>query len=151
MGIINMASGNSAWRGLHYYKENNVSKYKKLDNSIFEGKVKGSNNKEYNVYLDIKHPRKSKCDCPHAKDKRIICKHIVALYFTVFPEESQKFVKDQEELEKEYEQYEQDVYDNTIKYIRKMSKEELQNSLIEILEESPEWVYDRFVRDKVGY
>lgn len=30
-----------------------------------------------------------------------------------------------------------------------MSKKELQEALIEVLEDAPEWVYDRFVRDKV--
>ena len=32
-----------------------------------------------------------------------------------------------------------------------MSKNELKEALIEILDVSPKWVYDRFVRDRVGY
>ena len=104
MGLINIASGNSIWRGLDYYQENKVSNYKQMSKYEYEGIVNGSNGKKYNVFMDIDHPRKSKCDCPHAKDKRIICKHIVALYFTVFPKEVDKFLKEVEEAEKEYEE-----------------------------------------------
>ena len=151
MGLINIASGNSTWRGLDYYKENKVSDYKKTSDSEYEGIVSGSNGKKYNVFMDIEHPRKSKCDCPHAKDKRIICKHIVALYFTAFPGEVDKFLKEVEEAEKEYKAYEEELYNKTIKYINSMSKNELKEALIEILNVAPEWVYDRFVRDRVGY
>ena len=151
MGLINIASGNSTWRGLDYYKENKVSDYKKISDSKYEGIVNGSNGKKYNVFMDIEHPRKSKCDCPHAKDKRIICKHIVALYFTAFPDEVDKFLKEVEEAEKEYKAYEEELYNKTIKYINSMSKNELKEALIEILNIAPEWVYDRFVRDRVGY
>lgn len=151
MGLINIASGNSTWRGLDYYKENKVSDYKKINDSEYEGIVNGSNGKKYNVFMDIEHPRKSKCDCPHAKDKRIICKHIVALYFTAFPDEVDKFLKEVEEAEKEYAAYEEELYNKTIKYINSMSKNELKEALIETLNVAPEWVYDRFVRDRVGY
>ena len=151
MGLINIASGNSTWRGLDYYKENKVSNYKKTSDSECEGIVNGSNGKKYNVFINIEHPRKSKCDCPHAKDKRIICKHIVALYFTAFPDEVDKFLKEVEEAEKEYKAYEEELYNKTIKYINSMSKNELKEALIEILNVAPEWVYDRFVRDRVGY
>lgn len=150
MKIINIASGNSTWRGLDYYKEKRILSYNKIDEFRYEGKVKGSRNDIYNVFLDIEHPRKSKCDCPHAKDKRIICKHIVALYFTIFPDEVDVFLKTAEEAQKEYEEYENNLYDKTTNYIKSMPKSELQNALIEILNIAPDWVYDRFVRDYVG-
>lgn len=151
MGLINIASRNSTWRGLDYYKENKVSDYKKINDSEYEGIVNGSNGKKYNVFMDIEHPKKSKCNCPHAKDRRVICKHIVALYFTAFPDEVDKFLKEVEEAEKEYEVYEEELYNKTIKYINSMSKNELKEALIETLNVAPEWVYDRFVRDRVGY
>ena len=56
-----------------------------------------------------------------------------------------------EEAEKEYEAYEEELYNKTIKYINSMSKNELKEALIETLNVAPEWVYDRFVRDRVGY
>ena len=151
MGLISVASGASTWRGLEYCKENKISNYKKLSESEYEGRVNGSNKKEYNVFMDVNHPRKSKCNCPHAKDKRIICKHIVALYFTVFPNEVDNFLKEVEESQKKYEEYEEELYKKTLKRINSMSKIELQESIVEILNIAPEWVYDRFVRDKVGF
>lgn len=149
MKVINIASGNSIWRGLEYYKEKKILSYNKIDEFRYEGKAKGSNNAIYNVFLDIEQPRKSKCDCPHAKDKRIICKPIVALYFTIFPNEVEVFLKEVEEAQKEYEEYENNLYNKTINYIRTMSKSELEEAIIEILNVAPEWVYDRFVRDYV--
>ena len=149
MGLIDIASGSSAWRGLDYYNENRVTDYKKLNDYQYEGIVKGSKKSLYNVFMDIEHPRKSKCNCPHAKDRRVICKYIVAMYFTVFPKEADKFLKDAEEAEKEYAEYQEELYNKTIKYINSMSKAELKEALIETLNIAPEWVYDRFTRDKV--
>lgn len=79
MGIISLASGSSCWRGLDYYKEKRVVELNKINENEYSSFVKGTNN--YNVHLDIEHPRKSLCDCPLANGKRIICKHIVATYF----------------------------------------------------------------------
>lgn len=151
MGLLDIASSNSTWRGLDYYKENKGAYYKKVSDSEYEGIINGSNGKKYNAFMDIEHPRKSKCDCPHANGKRVICKHIVALYFTVFPNEVDNFLKEVEEAEKEYEEYEQKLYDKTIKYINSMSKNELKEALIETLNIAPEWFYDRFVRNRIDY
>lgn len=82
MKIINIASNNWVWRGLDYYNEKKIKKYKKISDYEYEAVALGSDKNSYNVFLDTEHSRKSKCNCPHAKDKRIICKHIVALYFT---------------------------------------------------------------------
>lgn len=60
-------------------------------------------------------------------------------------------MKEVEEAEKEYKAHEEELYNKTIKYINSMSKNELKEALIEILNVAPEWVYDRFVRDRVGY
>ena len=151
MGLIDIASGNSTWRGLDYCKENKVSNYKKISECEYQAILNGSNNNKYNVFMDIEHPRKSKCDCPHAKDRRVICKHIVALYFTAFPKEVNKFLKEVEEAEKEYEEYEEELEEKMIKYIKSMSKSELQETVLELLYDGPEWQYDRFIRYKVGY
>lgn len=151
MGLINVASNNSIWKGIDYYESKKVINYTNLNENQYEGIVNGSNNKKYNVFMDIEHPRKSTCNCPHAKDKRIICKHILALYFTIFPDEVSKFLKEVEAAEKEYELYEEELYNKTIKYINSMSKNELKEVLIETLNMAPEWVYNRFVRDNIGF
>lgn len=151
MGIISSASGNSVWRGLDYYKEKKIIDYKKISEFEYEGKAKGSNNEVYEIFLDITHPRKSKCNCPHAKDRRIICKHIVSLYFTLFPNEVDVFLKEVEKAEKEYEEYENNLYEKTIKYIKLMNKKDLQEALINILNLAPDWVYDRFVKEYIDF
>lgn len=151
MGLINIASGNSCWRGLNYYKEKKVSNYKKLSDNEYGAIINGSNSEKYNIFMDIEHPRNSKCSCPHAKDKRIICKHIVALYFTVFPEEAIKFVDDMKKAEAEYRQYEKDIYAKAVDKITKMSKKELEDAIIHLLNYSPDWVYEHFIREYVGW
>ena len=142
MKVVNIASGNSAWRGLNYFKEKKIIKYDKISDFEYKGKVKGSKKEVYDIFLDIEHPRKSKCNCPHAKDRRVICKHIVALYFTIFPQAAENFIN---------EEYQNVLYEKTIKYIYSMPKKDLQEALIAILNISPDFVYERFVRDHIDY
>ena len=61
------------------------------------------------------------------------------------------FLKQAELATQEYEEYENKIYENTINYIYHMSKSELQEALIDILDISPDWIYERFVRDRIGY
>jgi len=144
MGIISLASGNSCWRGLEYYKNKKVIKLNKINEGEYDSIVKGTNN--YNVYLDMEHPRKSTCDCPLANGKRIICKHIVATYFTVFPKEANNFEEEQNKLQEEYEKEQEEEYDKAIECLNKMSKQELIQELIQIFDYGPEWIFDDFVK-----
>lgn len=151
MALIDMASSNSTWRGLDYHKEKKVINYKQINDNEYSGVVLGSNNEKYNVLINLNHPRSSTCDCPFAKDKKIVCKHKVALYFTAFPSEVNKFLKEVEEANERYEKYEDELYEKTIKYINSMSKKEMQQTVVELLDDAPKWVYDRFVRDHVEF
>lgn len=144
MGIISLASANSCWRGLNYYKENNVVKLNKINEFEYSSIIKGSKN--YNVYLNIKHPRKSTCDCPFAKGRRVICKHIVATYFSAIPDEAINFEEEQRRLQEEYEEYQDELYDKVIRYINKMPKSELIEELIYVFDYGPEWIYDDFIK-----
>ncbi len=105
MGINSLASGASCWRGLDYYKNKKIKNLTKINDYEYTSTAIGTNN--YNIYLDVSHPRKSICTCPLAKGKRIICKHIVATFFTAFPEEAKKFEEEQERLQEEYEDYQE--------------------------------------------
>ncbi len=152
MGLIDLASANSVWRGYDYYEYKKVDDYSKLSENEYEGIISGSDNRKYDVFIDIEHPRKSKCNCPHAKDKRIICKHMIALYFTIFPKEAEKLIEDSKKYEKEEEERLDKLYEDTHKYINSLSKKELAIQLEYILNIAPDWVYDRFVRDNnIGY
>lgn len=141
MGLIKLASGNSLWRGLDYYEEKRVSSIKKIDENIFESNVLGSNNKQYHVLIDIKHPRKSKCNCPFADGRRVICKHMVATCFTVFPEEANRVITEVEEYEKEEEQHQQEEYKEIERYVNSLTKEELREQLISYMMDEKERKY----------
>ena len=144
MGIISLASGSSCWRDLDYYKEKRVVELNKINENEYSSIVKGTNN--YNVHLDIEHPRKSSCNCPLANGKRIICKHIVATYFTAFPNEAVSFEEEQNRLQEEYEKEQEEEYDKAIKYLNRMSKQELIEELIQVFDYGPEWIYNDFVK-----
>ena len=144
MGIIDLASRASSWRGLEYYKTNRVAKIEKINDNEYKSNVSGS--KKYEVYLNIEHARKSTCNCPLADGKRIICKHIVATYFKVFPNEAERFERIQLEAEEEYEKEQEEIYDKIINCLYKMKKDELINEIIDIFSRSPEWVLEDFLR-----
>lgn len=144
MGIRSLSSGSSCWWGLDYYKEKRVVELNKINENEYSSIVKGTNN--YNVHLDIEHPRKSSCNCPLANGKRIICKHIVATYFTAFPNEAVSFEEEQNRLQEEYEKEQEEEYDKAIKYLNRMSKQELIEELIQVFDYRPEWIYNDFVK-----
>ncbi len=147
MGILECASGASIWRGYDYFKENKVKNIEEIRKGIFSAKVKGSSNEEYGIELDIDHPRRSKCNCPHADGKRIVCKHIVATYFTVFPKEAEMFYEEAMNYQEEEEKRQEELSDKVIEYVCKMKKTDLCQSLLELLFDGPEWQYDRFIRE----
>lgn len=76
MGLIEMASGNSVWRGMDYYKNKKVIAWEKSGTDTYDGKVSGSGNNKYFVHIDKAHPRKSTCNCPFAEGRRVVCKHM---------------------------------------------------------------------------
>lgn len=94
--------------------------------------------------IDTEHPKKSTCNCPHAEGKKIVCKHKVALFFTVFPKEADRYIAEIEEYEREEEEREQERYDQIVKYVNGLSKEELRieliNALIEAEEEEDDYI-----------
>ncbi len=149
MGLINIASNASAWRGYEYYKKNKVHSVEQIGESEYCGTVSGSQKEPYSVCIDVLHPKRSTCNCPFAEGSRKICKHKVALYFSVFPNEANNYLAEVEQAEKETEEYFEQVYDLVEKKISRMKKSELQNALWQVLMDGPEWVFDRFVREYI--
>ena len=147
MGLLECASGASVWRGYDYYKENKVVSLEEIETNIFTAKVSGNSSEPYSVELHIDHPRKSKCNCPHADGKRIICKHLVAAYFTVLPEEADKFYAEALAYQEEEEKRQDELSDKVCHYVWHMKKSELQDALLQLLFEGPEWQFDHFVRE----
>ena len=90
MGMLEICSNNYYWRGLDYYQNNRVMKIIQVNRFEYDAEVQGT--ELYHVHLDVNHPRKSNCTCPHASGKTTICKHKVAVYFAAFPKEAQEAI-----------------------------------------------------------
>ena len=98
----------------------------------------GSDPSPYQVTINISHPRRSHCNSPHADGWRVICKHMVALFFTAFPEEAEDYIKAVEEYEREEERLRKEHYAALRSYVKSLSKRELQEQLFEVLSELEE-------------
>ena len=138
MGLIETASGNSVWRGMDYYENKKVESWKKINEDIYDGVVNGSEGKKYIVHIDTIHPKKSTCNCPFADGRRVVCKHMIALYFTAEPQSAKDFLKQVEEWEREEEELEKQHYEDLRKYVNSLSKAELQEQLYNALVELEE-------------
>ena len=130
MGLLDIASGNSFWRGYDYFIDGNVLSKKQIDDFRYCGTVAGSRAEPYEVMIDLQHPKKSTCNCPHAEGTRRVCKHKVALYFSLFPEEADKAIKEEEAWEAEEEKREQEEYKEIERYVYSLTKEELRAQLL---------------------
>lgn len=133
MGLIEIASSNSVWRGMDYYKNKKVILWKNLENGIYEGMVSGSEDNLYMVHIDTGHPRKSFCNCPFAEGRRVVCKHMIALFFTAEPEAANDFLEEVEKQEAEEEERERQHYKDLRKYVNSLSKRELQKQLLDAM------------------
>lgn len=151
MGLLECTSGASLWRGYDYYTEKQVNIVEKVSDSVYRAIVSGNCASSYTVEIDIAHPRKSRCNCPHANGRKIICKHMVALYFTVFPKEAERIYNEALENEKEEEIYQEQMENKLIKCVHGMKKDELCEALLTLLFDGPEWQYDRFISEYIGW
>ena len=135
MGLIEMASGSSVWRGMDYYERKMVCSWKKTGEEAYDGVVSGSEGNKYSVHIDKVHPRKSSCNCPFAEGRRVICKHMIALLFTAEPKTAEDFLRQVEKWEQEEKERERLHYKELREYVNSLSKKELQERLYEALVE----------------
>lgn len=133
MGLIEMASGSSVWRGMDYYERKMVCSWKKSGEEAYDGVVSGSKGNKYSVHIDKVHPRKSSCNCPFAEGRRVICKHMIALLFTSEPKAAEDFLRQVEEWEQEEKEREQLHYKELREYVNSLPKKELQERLYDAL------------------
>ena len=136
MSIITAASQASLWRGYEYYTEKKVKSFTKISDNEYEGIVDGNGAEPYQVKINAVHTQQSKCNCPHADGKRIICKHMVALYFTAFPSEADEYIKRVEECEREEEQRELERLEEIKEYVNSLTKAELRHERTNYILES---------------
>ena len=140
MGLIDLASSNSLWRGIDYYQSKNVKKIKKISDDEYNSIVSGT--EEYNVHIDINHPRKSTCTCPFAAGRRVICKHMVATFFTIYPEEAERIIKEEQEYEEEEERLFEEHLEEVREYVNGLTEDEVRALLIDKL--MNEWYDDDY-------
>ena len=138
MGIIDLASHKSVWRGIEYYKQNKVRFCVENDDGTYEGEVRGSGKETYHVHLDMSHPRKSKCDCPLADGKMIICKHIVAVSLCVDESEAERFRIEKTVYTSEEDEWRSKRYDNYLSYAKSIPKSELCEAFAQMMVELDE-------------
>lgn len=150
MSILSLASYNSQFRGYDYYENKKVLQTEQLSETTYHGLVAGNGREPYDVTIDLVHPRKSTCTCPHAAGRCVICKHMVALYFAVFPEEAEAFLQQVEEAQEEAEPMQEAIAEHLEQTIRKMKKAELQDALMDLLSHCPDWQYEQFIRTYVN-
>ena len=149
MSLLTASSMKSRWRGYEYFKSKKVSNLEHPESTRFRAVVSGSRKEPYTVVIDLEHIRQSSCTCPNADGRKVICKHMVATYFTAFPQEAEKYyaevLKEQEELEN----YQDELANTLVKYVYSLKKREAQELLLEVLETGPEWQWERFVREHI--
>ncbi len=143
MGLKELSSYRSLWKGYNYYIQGKVLEIEKVNDLEFNAKVRNDENKIYNIHLDLNHPRKSTCNCPHADGRRIICKHMVSSYFAIFPEKAKEYIEEIERYEKEKEErFQQSIImreeriKDFEKYVNKLTKKELKEKLLEYMTDS---------------
>lgn len=156
MSLMTCASGASIWRGFNYFLERRATITKQISSSQYDGNVFGSSKALYSVHIDLEHARKSSCNCPHADGRRIICKHMIALYFTAYPLAAKQYNEDRlayertiEQAEAEAERLQEEQENRVISYVNQLKKPELQEVLLRLLYEGPEWQWDRFIREYI--
>lgn len=142
------ASSASMWRGYEYYLDKRIIGIKKIKDSEYFAIADGSKQK-YNIHINLEKPRNSICDCPHAKDKRIMCKHKVALYFSVFPDKALEYKRETEVFAEECIKYQKELEEDVSRVIYKMTKSNLINALEYMVYSAPEWMYNDFVNEYV--
>ena len=144
MSIRTLASGASAWRGYEYYIGDKVLTLSQTGDDEYTGLVAGSGADPYEVTIDTEHPRRSKCNCPRADGRRVVCKHMVALYFAAFPDEVKQYMEEVKEAEREEEKRQDEHLAEIRAYVKSLSKKELQEELFEALLKLDEIYHSRW-------
>lgn len=162
MSILTSSSGASVSRGYYYYKYGKMKNVKQLNDYEFEGYVYGSQKDPYYVRINIKHPRKSHCDCPYANGN-IVCKHMVSLYFSLFPDEvddyeawmNSDYEEDEDDYDDDYDDYRSNstfkkllFFDEVLdEYVNSLDVKQLRDILTKELKQDEKRTYN-FYLDK---
>lgn len=132
MGLIDLASNKSMWRGLDYYQNDNVLETHNIGDLQYAAKVRNDTGAIYDVVVNLDKVRNSQCSCPFKKDKpKAICKHIVAAYFAIFPKEADDLQRAYEEWEAGAEEREAQHLKELEEYVNSLSIEDLRSMVLD--------------------
>lgn len=132
MGLIDLASNKSMWRGLDYYQNDNVLETHNIGDLQYAAKVRNDAGAIYDVVVNLDKVRNSQCSCPFKKDKpKAICKHIVAAYFAIFPKEADDLQRAYEEWEAGAEEREAQHLKELEEYVNSLSIEDLRSIVLD--------------------
>lgn len=129
MGLLELASTRSIYRGLSYYRSGAVLSASFDNKHTITAKVKGSNCEKYDVRIDLDNPRKCKCTCPHAQSRNY-CKHMVAVYFYIHPFLADFKYRIIMDVLREDTERKQDEYESIKRQVMAMNIDELRNYVI---------------------
>ena len=161
MGVLECASEASVWRGYHYYKERRVVYMEEIRAHVYAAAVQGTQKEPYAVKMDLDHPEESTCSCPYAMNMQVVCKHIVATYFAVFPEAAEALERaadedydvDDEDYDEDYDEdcddeaLSEGMYRAVLRRVLSMGQMELQHTLLQLLFNGPSRQLARFIRE----
>lgn len=136
MAFYDSASNKSPWRGIGYYKADKVREFVKGVDGL-HGTVDGSNGEVCDVTINLEHPKRSTCNCPFAKGRKVICKHMIALYFTGVSGSYAAFEEDMHRMEVqqrlEEERWQKEALECIKKDVSEMSAKDVRERLVDIL------------------
>lgn len=168
MSLLTKASQKSGCRGYEYYIDKKVLSCDKISDCEYVGTVQGTMAEPYKVRINLEKTLSSTCDCPFANGRKI-CKHMIAVFYTVFPDEAQKYIgeyreyktyskkyyyyrfyDDCDDYDEDYDDCDEDydeIEDMLWGHIRKLSKVQLQNALFQLLYDGTEEQIEQFIID----
>lgn len=76
---------------------------------------------------------------------------MIALYFSAFPDEAKRYYEDVIKYQEEEEQRQEELEYKVIDYIHKLKKSELEELLLQVLFDGPEWQYERFIHENIEW
>ncbi len=76
MGLIEIASNNSVWRGMDYYKNKKVVSWKILEKGVYEGIVSGNEDNVYTVHIKIQDTQENLFAISPLRREGVLCASI---------------------------------------------------------------------------
>lgn len=135
MGVPECANHKSRARGLEYFENKRIKSCEKTELG-YCGVVVGQ--KEYEVEINLAHPKKSTCTCAFKQGRNVVCKHMVALFYAAHPLLASELIDQRKREQKRIESLEYRIEE----YVNSLSIDELRVLFVRLLLEWRECVCD---------